>query len=126
MSDKSNVLGKNISRLRQERSGLSREDFAEANNIKYSALREIEQGVVESPRIDMLKKISTPLQVPISELYRDPESKYSPKQDLFFEITSILIGFNQDQLVQALDFVRRLAGRKAPATSGAKGTGSLT
>lgn len=64
-----NNIGENIKKHRNK-SGLSQEDFAQKSGVKYTTLTKIESGVIKTPSVVMVSKITKTLGVSIEDLLK--------------------------------------------------------
>ena len=62
-------IGQNIKKRRMEL-GLSQEDFAQKSGVKYTTLTKIETGVIKTPSVAIVAKISKALGVSIENLLK--------------------------------------------------------
>ena len=64
-----NNIGENIKKHRTKL-GLSQEDFAQNSGVKYTTLTKIESGVIKTPSVVMVGKITKVLGVSIENLLK--------------------------------------------------------
>lgn len=69
----SNILGKNIQRLRLEQ-GMTQDEFSRKADIPYTTLTKIEIGVIKSPSVFVVAKVAKALEVTVEELITENSS----------------------------------------------------
>lgn len=80
MNDLKTIVAKNIRFFRKERSRITQSELAQKAKVALMSVHRAESGE-ENLRLDTVEMIAKALEIPVIELFRDPQHKVRPTKE---------------------------------------------